>query len=66
MIDLYTKAVLTVIALALSLLALRPLMPQPALAADPVAVKIVEVLTTVRVMAGGGPLQVECVDGCRR
>ena len=61
--DTYTKVVLTVIAVALVVLALRPLVePRPAVASGQMDVNIVGL--------GGrtvlfGPLPVECERGCQ-
>lgn len=77
MVDAYTKAVLTVIALALVVLVVRPLVePGPANAAGPVEVKVVGwSVSQISVAASLSPLPlavqleqqvpVVCVSGCR-
>jgi hypothetical protein len=68
MIDVYTKAVLTVIALALIALVARPLFtPGPAQAEGPVAVRVVGwdvSQISVHASLNSLPIQVECVRGC--
>jgi hypothetical protein len=68
MVDLYTKTVLTVIAVALAMIAVRPIVqPASARAAEPVEVRIVDV-RMVREFGSYLPidaaLPVRCVKGC--
>jgi hypothetical protein len=57
MVDLYTKTVLTVIAIALAMIAVRPFVqPSSARAGELVDVRIWGVV--------GAPLPVRCVEGC--
>jgi hypothetical protein len=64
MIDRYTKAVLTVIAICLAVIAIRGAQPiSPALAQSPVHVIVDQVAGFALQFAG--PLHVRCDDGCR-
>jgi hypothetical protein len=79
MVDTYTKAVLTVIALALLILAARPFLePQSAQANGPTEVKVVgwtisqinvaaslSGTVPVQVQQHNVPLEVVCLRGCR-
>jgi hypothetical protein len=81
MVDRYTKVVLTVIAVALVVVTARPFLePRPAQAQGPVDVRVVGwtvpgnvkvrvddwTVPSISVSASfGGPLQVDCVSGCR-
>lgn len=65
MIDRYTKIVLTVIAVALVALVIRPFLePRIVSAQNTIPVKIVG--TDSHSLAYAGPLQVICVGGCTR
>ncbi len=64
MIDRYTKVILTIIALALSVLATRPFYEaRPAVAQSPLPVRIVGSDTFSLITAG--PLRVICDSGCK-
>jgi hypothetical protein len=67
MVDLYTKTVLTVIAVALAMIAVRPFVqPGPARAAGAVDVRIVDVemAREYKDWMHYGAIPVECVKGC--
>jgi hypothetical protein len=65
MIDTYTKVVLTIIAIALMTLAIRPYtLPKDAWARDVVDVRIVGIDTASSL--GWQSIQVACVYGCAR
>jgi hypothetical protein len=70
MTDRYTKVILTVIAIALTVIALRPLVepdPAQALAEGAVDVRIVDVVVDGYGRYGSRttPLPVQCIAGCR-